>query len=146
MGLHTYTLQMYIKMPGSTFSSLLAFPSSNSLLSELSLPIPNFFVFVPTFQSDLVTAIPVECNHRNKDPPGCIPSCSEHHLIAASRLSSLEFYACKTLDRTPFISLPLATPRLMHRVRHPCFYTFALSSMKEKVLSRSQQKLSCFVC
>lgn len=135
MGLHTYTPRVYIKMPGSTFSSLLALPHSNSLLSELSLPIPDFFVFIHTFQSDLVTAIPVECNHRNKEPPDCIPSCSERHLMATSRLSSLKFYACKTLHQTSFVSLPLAMPQLMHRVRHPCFYTFALWSMKEKFLS-----------
>lgn len=143
---HTYTFQMYIKMPLSASSSLLAFPSSNSLLSEPSLRIPNFFVFTHTFRSDLVTAIPVEGNHRNEDPPDCIPSCSEHHPIATSHLSSLEFYACKTLDRTPFIPFPLAMLQLLHWVRHPCFCTFAPSSMKDKALSWSQQKWSYFVC
>lgn len=49
-------------------------PSLTSLLSELSLLIPNFFVFTHTFPSDLDRAVTVVCNHRNEGSLDCIPS------------------------------------------------------------------------
>lgn len=83
------------------------FHSSTSLLRELSLLIPDFFVSIHTFQSDLVTAIPVEGNHRNKEPPGCIPSRSEHHLMATSHVGIL---CLQNTGSNVFISFPSAIP------------------------------------
>lgn len=87
------------------------FHSSTSLLRELSLLIPDFFVSIHTFQSDLVTAIPVEGNHRNKEPPGCIPSRSEHHLMATSHVGIL---CLQNTGSNVFISFPSAIPIKKH--------------------------------